>query len=125
MKIKVLNRAISDKNTKRFRRKLRIRGKISGTTNIPRMTFFRSNKNLSVQVINDEIGQTLVSISTYEKNFLSNKPTIETAKMMGVEMINRLKSKNITQVVFDRNGYKYHGVLHAFVKVLRAEGIKV
>lgn len=125
MKVKILNRAISKKSVQRIRRKLRIRNKISGTGAYPRMSFYRSNKNLSVQVIDDTNGKTIMSISTYEKAFKTLPPTIESAKTLAGECIKRLKAKNVEKVVFDRNGYKFHGILKAFVESINESGIKI
>ena len=125
MKVSIINKAISKKRQKHLKRKIRVRSKISGTASVPRMSFFRSNKNISVQIIDDRKKETLLSISTYEAEFASLKPTVETAKKLGSACGARLKEKNIEQVVFDRNGYKYHGVLQAFVEQTREEGIKI
>ena len=105
---------MNDKNRKRLHRKIHIRKTLSGTTERPRMTITRSNKNLSAQVINDDEGKTLASISTLEKEFAALKPNIEGAAKLGEAFGARLKDKNITKVVFDRNGYLYHGVVKAF-----------
>ena len=88
------------------------------------MTVTRSNKNLFVQVINDDEGKTLASISTMEKEFASLKPTTEGAAKLGEALGARLKDKNITTIVFDRNGYLYHGVVKALAEGTRAAGIQ-
>ncbi len=115
---------MNDKNRKRLHRKIHIRKTLSGTTERPRMTITRSNKNLSVQVINDDEGKTLASISTLEKEFATLKPNIEGAAKLGEAFGARLKDKNITKVVFDRNGYLYHGVVKAFADGARKAGIE-
>lgn len=126
MKVQLLNRAISQKQKNRLKRKLRIRKHINGTAECPRVSFFRSNKNIYVQVIDDVLSKTLLSVSTYEEQFRAMKhPTIETAKGLGTELAKRLKEHNIHTVVFDRNGYKYHGVAKSLVDSMRENEIKV
>ena len=114
---------LNDKNRKRLHRKIHIRKSIYGTAERPRMTVTRSNKNLSVQVINDDEGKTLASISTLEKEFADVNPTIEGAAKLGEALGARLKDKNISKVVFDRNGYLYHGVVKALADGTRKAGI--
>ena len=116
-------RKLDDKQRKRIHRKFHIRKKIHGTANRPRMTVTRSNKNLFVQVINDDEGKTLAAISTLEKDFASVKPTVEGAATLGEALGARLKDKQITTVVFDRNGYLYHGVVKALADGTRKAGI--
>lgn len=115
---------LNDKNRKRLHRKIHIRKSIYGTADRPRMTVTRSNKNLSVQVIDDDEGKTLASISTMEKEFASLKPNTEGAAKLGEAIGSRLKDKNITKVVFDRNGYLYHGVVKALADGARKAGIE-
>jgi large subunit ribosomal protein L18 len=88
------------------------------------MTVTRSNKNISVQVIDDVEGKTLASISTMEKEFASLKPNTEGAAKLGEALGARLKDKKITKVVFDRNGYLYHGVVKALADGARKAGIE-
>ena len=114
---------LNDKNRKRLHRKIHIRKSIYGTAERPRMTVTKSNKNLSVQVINDDEGKTLASISTLEKECADVKPTIEGAAKLGEALGARLKDKNISKVVFDRNGYLYHGVVKALADGTRKAGI--
>ncbi len=115
---------LDDKNRKRLKRKVHIRKRVYGTSERPRMTVFRSNCNLYMQVIDDTVGKTLASISTLEKEFSSLKPNIEGAAKLGEAMGSRLKEKNITSVVFDRNGYLYHGVVKALADGARKAGIE-
>ena len=98
-----------EKDRKRFKRKVHIRKRIYGTAERPRMTVFRSNKNISVQVIDDDARVTVASVSTLEKDFKPLKANI--------------KEKNITAVVFDRNGYLYNGVVQAVADGARKAGI--
>ena len=112
-----------NKIERRERIKMRIRKIVSGTSERPRMTVTRSNKNLSVQVINDDEGKTLASISTLEKEFADLKATVEGAAKLGEAFGKRLQDKKITTVVFDRNGYLYHGVVKALADGTRKAGI--
>jgi large subunit ribosomal protein L18 len=112
------------KNAQRSRRKLRVRKKIYGTPERPRMTVFRSNKHTYVQVIDDTTGKTLVAASNLEKELASVKNTIREAGKIGEAAAERMKSANITKVVFDRNGYLYHGVIKAVADGARKAGIE-
>ncbi len=114
---------LNDKQRKRLKRKIHIRKRLHGTADRPRMTVSRSNSNLYVQVINDDEGKTLASISTLEKEFASLKPTVANGEKIGEEMGKRLKEKKVTSVVFDRNGYLYHGVVKAIADGTRKAGI--
>lgn len=114
---------LNDKDRKRLKRKVHIRKRIHGTTERPRMTVSRSNSNLAVQVINDDTGCTLASVSTLEKDFAALKANIAAGSKVGEEIGRRLKEKNINSVVFDRNGYLYHGVVKAIAEGARKAGI--
>lgn len=114
---------MNDKQRKRIKRKVHIRKRISGTASCPRMTVTRSNRNLSVQVIDDVVGKTLASASTLEKDLSAIKPTKEGAAKLGEVMGKRLVEKQIKSVVFDRNGYLYHGVVKALADGTRAAGV--
>jgi len=110
----------STKETLRKRRKVRIRAKISGTANTPRLVVFRSLNHIYAQVINDETGVTLVSA-----NDLKAKGTkTEKAKIVGDEIAKLAKDKKIGSIVFDRNGYKYHGRVKAVAEAAREGGLK-
>lgn len=115
---------LNEKNRRRLHRKVHIRKSVHGTAERPRMTVTRSNKNLFVQVINDDDGRTLASISTLEKEFAALKPTTEGAAKLGEALGARLKDRNITTIVFDRNGYLYHGVVKALADGTRSAGIQ-
>ncbi|MDR1597105.1 MAG: 50S ribosomal protein L18 [Treponema sp.] len=117
-------RKMLEKDRKRLKRKVHIRKRISGTAERPRMTVFRSNRALSVQVIDDTKGHTLASISTLEEALRGLKVTAEGAGQLGEEMGKRLLEKNITTVVFDRNGYLYHGVIKALADGTRKAGVR-
>ncbi|MGL4982688.1 MAG: 50S ribosomal protein L18 [Treponemataceae bacterium] len=116
-------RKLDDKQRRRIKRKNHIRKHLRGSASRPRMTVTRSNCNLYVQVIDDDAGKTLASISTLEKDFAKIKATVEGAEKLGEAMGTRLKEKNITTVVFDRNGYLYHGVVKALADGTRKAGI--
>jgi large subunit ribosomal protein L18 len=114
---------LNDKDRKRLKRKVHIRKHLRGTAERPRLTVTRSNTNLYMQVIDDDTGTTLASISTLEKEFASLKPNVAGAEQLGEAMGKRLAEKKITTVVFDRNGYLYHGVVKALADGTRKAGI--
>ncbi|MDR3311560.1 MAG: 50S ribosomal protein L18 [Spirochaetaceae bacterium] len=116
-------RKMNDKNRQRLKRKFHIRKRVSGTAERPRMTVTRSNCNLYAQAIDDNTGRTLAAISTLEKDFVELKSNRAGAEKLGEAMGARLKEKNITTVVFDRNGYLYHGVIKAIADGTRKAGI--
>lgn len=117
-------REISEKIRKRNKRKVHIRLSLRGTTERPRLTVFRSNKYLYMQVIDDSTGNTLASASTLEEELKNIKRNIEGAGKLGEELGKRLKEKNIMSVVFDRNGYFYHGIVKAMAEGARKSGIQ-
>lgn len=114
------------KEQARRRRKARIRKKISGTAERPRMVVFRSNAHLYVQLVDDETGATLVSSSTLalakEKGKMN--PNRETAAEVGKDIAGKAMERKIEQVVFDRNGYIYHGRVKALADGAREGGLK-
>ena len=113
---------IAKKNALRLKRKRRIRGKISGTAEKPRVSVYKSNKYLYAQAIDDTAGNTLVAISSKSMDLTINK---ENAVKVAQEFASKLKQKQIETVVFDRNGYLYHGVVKTFADTLRENGIKL
>ncbi|MCL2809323.1 MAG: 50S ribosomal protein L18 [Treponema sp.] len=112
-----------EKNRKRLRRKIHIRKRINGTAERPRMTVTKSNKSLSVQIIDDTKGFTLVSASSLEKDLKDIKANIKGAAQLGEVVGKRLLERNIKAVVFDRNGYLYHGIVKALADGTRKAGI--
>ncbi len=106
----------------RIRRKKRVRGKISGTAETPRLTVFKSNKYFYAQAIDDVAGTTLASVDSRALKITVNK---ENVVKVAATMAETLKSKNIETVVFDKNGYLYHGVVASFADALRDNGIKL
>ena len=113
-----------EKDRKRYKRKVRIRKKISGTAERPRMTVTRSNRRISIQIIDDTKGHTLACASTLEKELRDIKANIAGAGQLGEVMGKRLLEKNIKSVVFDRNGYLYHGLIKALADGTRKAGIE-
>ena len=113
-------------NTKaqRVRRHQRVRGKVSGTAERPRLSVFRSENNIYAQVIDDVAGTTLCSASTVEKGFEDNGGNKEAAKKVGQAIADRAKAKGIENVVFDRGGYIYHGRVQALAEGAREGGLK-
>ncbi len=110
------------RNKLRKKRYLRIRNKISGTAECPRLNVFRSNTNIYAQVIDDVAGVTLVSASTQEENISGTK--IEEAAAVGKLIAERATAANITKVVFDRSGYVYHGRVQALAEAARENGLE-
>ncbi|ADK80105.1 50S ribosomal protein L18 [Sediminispirochaeta smaragdinae] len=115
---------VSDKRRKWLKRKRHIRKRINGTAVLPRMSVYRSNRHLYVQVIDDLAGNTIASVSTMESAFKGLKPTVENGAKIGQEIGERLKKKKIEKVVFDRNGYLYHGVVKSIADGARKAGIQ-
>ncbi len=113
-----------DSNKARIRRHTRVRGKISGTAECPRLDVFRSNSNIYAQLIDDVKGVTLVSASSVEKDFGEAKGNKEEARKVGQLIAKRAADKNITEVVFDRGGYIYHGRVKELAEGAREGGLK-
>ena len=113
-----------NKNAMRLKRHVRVRGKISGTPECPRLNVFRSNANIYAQIIDDVNGVTLVSANTLEKDFEGATGNIEAAKKVGTILAERAKAKGIEEVVFDRGGYIYHGRVAALAEGAREAGLK-
>ncbi|PID87888.1 MAG: 50S ribosomal protein L18 [Bacteroidia bacterium] len=113
------------KRERRVRIRHRIRKKISGTADVPRMSVFRSNKHIYVQLIDDLNGVTLASASSKDKGLISgpmNKK--EMAAIVGKSIAEKAKTKNIESVLFDRGGYLYHGRVKMLADAARNEGLK-
>ena len=113
-----------DKKAMRLKRHVRVRGKISGTTDRPRLNVFRSNANIYAQIIDDVNGVTLVSANTLEKEFEGTAGNCEAAKKVGLTLAERAKEKGIEEVVFYRGGYVYHGRIAALADGAREGGLK-
>ena len=111
------------RNDERLRRHLRVRTKISGTPECPRLNVFRSNSHIHAQIIDDVNGTTLVAASSVEMK-LENGGNVEAAKTVGAEVAKRALEKNITNVVFDRGGYVYTGRVKALAEAAREARLK-
>ena len=118
MRAKVLKRKLA----LRIKRKKRIRAKIFGTQNLPRISVFKSNRTLYVQAIDDSKAHTIASIDGKKLGIRANK---EGAKKVGLEFAKILKDKKLENAIFDRNGYLYHGVVAELANSLRENGIKL
>ena len=116
-----------DKNEERLKRHKRVRAKISGTPERPRLNVYRSTVHIYAQIIDDVAGNTLVACSTMEKEIakaVSGKTKTEHAKIVGEELAKKAVAKGITEVVFDRGGYLYTGRVAALAEGARANGLK-
>ncbi len=120
-----IRRQTSEKQKIRFKRKKRIRSRIEGSAEMPRLAVFRSNKHLYVQLIDDQKGHTLVAASTGEEELKEKLGrTIGGAKTLGNLVAKRALAKKIVSVVFDRGGYLYHGRIKALADAAREGGLK-
>jgi large subunit ribosomal protein L18 len=116
-----------DRNQKRKKRHLRVRNKVIGTAERPRLNVFRSLKNIYAQLIDDEAGHTLVSASTLDpelKESVKNGGTVESAELVGELIAKRAREKGFQTVVFDRGGYVYHGRVKALAEGARKGGLQ-
>ena len=114
-------KVLKTKLATRIKRKRRIRAKISGSAILPRVSVFRSNRYINVQAIDDSTATTIIGLNSKAINQKANK---EGAAALGEAFAAKLKEAKISEVVFDRNGYQYHGVIAAFGDALRANEIK-
>jgi large subunit ribosomal protein L18 len=112
------------KINRRAKIKRRIRKKVSGTAQLPRLTVFRSNKQIYAQLIDDTNGVTLASASSYKNDSASNVSKIEQAAIVGKEVAEKAIKAGIEKVVFDRNGYLYHGRVKSLADSAREGGLK-
>lgn len=119
MKLK-LSKHTSDRKANRLKKKIRIRKTVNGTPERPRLCVFRSGKHMYAQIINDVAGTTLVSASSLGKEDVVGK---DLAKFVGTEVAKAAIAKNITNVVFDRNGYLYHGRVKSLAEGAREGGL--
>ncbi len=116
-----------DKIRNHLRRKKRIRQKIFGTATRPRLTVYRSLQHIYAQLVDDERGVTVLGVSTLSKELkdkLKNADTIEAAKQVGALIAQKAREHNVHAVVFDRNGYLYHGRVKALAEAARENGLK-
>jgi large subunit ribosomal protein L18 len=112
------------KGDRRLKRRRRVRAKVSGTAERPRISVFRSNKGLSAQLIDDTSGRTLAAVSWFEPE-LSSLAKDERTKRAGEALAERAKVAGVSEAVFDRGGYRYHGHVRAFAEAIREAGLTV
>ena len=113
----------TSRNDERLRRHARVRKKISGTPECPRLNVFRSNANIHAQII-DDVNQTTLAAASSVSLKLENGGNVEAAKQVGEAIAKAALAKNITNVVFDRGGYVYHGRVQALAEAAREAGLK-
>jgi large subunit ribosomal protein L18 len=113
---------LNTRRQSRIRRRRRVRAKIRGSAERPRVSIFRSNRGISAQVIDDDNAKTLASVAWTEKELRDQTP-LEQSKKAGELLADRLKAAKVEAVVFDRGGYRYHGNVRAFAEGLREAGI--
>ncbi len=114
---------IKRKNARRLRVKRGIRKKISGTASRPRLSVFRSNRHIYAQLIDDVAGRTLAAAASVEGGIEAAKP-VDVSRAVGERLAERAREAGITEVIFDRNGYRYHGRVQALAEGARAGGLK-
>ena len=114
----------ADKNQTRQKRHLRVRNRVSGTAQRPRLNVFRSLAHIYAQVIDDEKGMTLAAASSLDKDFNASGGNIAAAKAVGAAIAKKALEKGISEVVFDRGGYIYHGRVKALAEAAREGGLK-
>ena len=114
----------TDRKLERNRRHARVRNKVSGTAERPRLCVYRSNTNIYAQIIDDVAGNTLVSASTLDKDVKTKYANKEAAKEVGTLIAKKALEKNIKDVVYDRGGYIYHGVIKELAEAAREGGLK-
>ena len=115
---------LEEKKNRKQRRKIHIRKKVSGTPDKPRMSVYKSNRYLYIQVIDDVHGRTLASASNMEKDLRAIKSIVADAEQLGQAIGERLKERKIKRIVFDRNGNSYHGIVKAIAEGARKAGIQ-
>jgi large subunit ribosomal protein L18 len=116
--------SVITKGNRRLKRRRRVRAKISGTQARPRISVFRSNKGLSAQLIDDIDGKTLAAVNWFEPE-LSKLSKDERVKRAGEALAERAKAAGVSEAVFDRGGYRYHGHVRAFAEAIREAGLTV
>lgn len=112
-----------DRKAEKDRRHARVRRKISGTSECPRLAVAKTNKNIIAQIIDDTKGETLVYVSTLDKDIKTKGANIEAAKEVGKSVAKKASAKKIKTVVFDRGGYIYHGVVKELAEAAREAGL--
>ena len=120
----VINRKSAFKLKSRTKKRVRIRKKVFGTDERPRLSVFRSAKHIYAQIIDDATGKTLVASSTASATINGSKGSREAAKQVGADIAQQAKTKNIKAVVFDRGGFLYHGRVKALAEAARESGLQ-
>ena len=116
--------SVITKDKRRLKRRRRVRAKVTGTAERPRISVFRSNQGISAQLVDDVAGRTLAAVNWYEPDLRElNKP--DRTKRAGETLAERAKAAGISEAVFDRGGYRYHGNVRAFAEAIREGGITV
>ena len=123
MKI-VFKKRTSNKLRSRLKSKLRVRKKVNGTAERPRLNVFRSSKHMYAQLVDDVTGNTLAEASTQSLKMKTKAGNVEAAKAVGAEIAKKAQAKNIENAVFDRNGFLYHGRIKALADSAREAGLK-
>ena len=116
--------SVLTRDRRRLRRRRRVRAKVSGTAARPRVSVFRSNRGLSAQLIDDTAGRTLAAVSWFEPELRSGLAS-ERTKRAGQALAERAKAAGVSEAVFDRGGYRYHGHVRAFAEAIRENGLTV
>jgi large subunit ribosomal protein L18 len=116
--------SVLTRETRRLKRRRRVRAKVSGTATRPRISVFRSNRGLSAQLVDDASGRTLAAVHWYEPE-LRKLPRADRTKRSGQMLAERAKTAGVSEAVFDRGGYRYHGHVQAFAEAIREAGITV
>ena len=119
-----MSKRILNKNRVRRNRKLRVRKKLQGTLEKPRLSMHKSLRHLGAQLIDDDTNRTLIGLSTLSKEAKGQKKSIEGARFLGKRLAELALEKNIQNVVFDRGRFKFHGLLKAFAEEARKNGLK-
>jgi large subunit ribosomal protein L18 len=116
--------SVLTKENRRLKRRRRVRAKISGTAARPRVSIFRSNRGIAAQLIDDVSGRTLAAVAWYEPD-LRGLSKADCAKRSGELLAERAKQAGVSNAVFDRGGYQYHGHVQAFAEAIREAGLPV
>jgi large subunit ribosomal protein L18 len=116
--------SVLTKGDRRLKRRRRVRAKVTGTANRPRISVFRSNQGISAQLVDDTAGRTLAAVNWYEPD-LRKLAKLERTKRAGEALAERAKAAGVSEAVFDRGGYRYHGHVRAFAEAIRESGITV
>ena len=114
----------TDRKAEKQRRHIRVRRKVSGTAECPRLAVCKTNKNIIAQIIDDTKGETLVYVSTLDKDVKTKHANIEAAKEIGTIIAKKATEKKIKKVVFDRGGYIYHGIVKELAEAARKGGLE-